>query len=233
MSSAAGPDINTDGLVLYLDAANALSYPGSGTVWNDLSGNNNHFTLFNGVTFSNSTFVFDGVNDYARSTSAINLSGTTVVTVEVVFRVPTVTTNVMVFEHTANWNTFGGAFGAYTNSNGDVASSPTTDNDIHTNSASGRVDFSANNLTRFGNFVFTYRSSTATVGFENANSLSTFNVSVAGVAGYANDFLYIGSRGGSGAFGQMTLVSFKVYNRQLSNTEIVQNLNATRSRFGI
>jgi hypothetical protein len=33
-----GPgNIVTNGLVLYLDAANTRSYPGTGTVWNDLS----------------------------------------------------------------------------------------------------------------------------------------------------------------------------------------------------
>ena len=32
------PKIVTDGLVLCLDAANPLSYPGSGSTWNDLSG---------------------------------------------------------------------------------------------------------------------------------------------------------------------------------------------------
>jgi hypothetical protein len=37
----------TAGLVLYLDAGNPNSYPGSGTTWLDLSGNNNHLTLTN------------------------------------------------------------------------------------------------------------------------------------------------------------------------------------------
>lgn len=35
----------TDGLFLCLDAADAKSYPGSGTTWYDTSGNNNHFTI--------------------------------------------------------------------------------------------------------------------------------------------------------------------------------------------
>ena len=34
-----------DGLVLYLDAANSKSYPGSGTTWFDLTGNNNNAIL--------------------------------------------------------------------------------------------------------------------------------------------------------------------------------------------
>ena len=35
----------TDGLVLYIDAANSRSYPGTGTTWHDVSNYNNHGTL--------------------------------------------------------------------------------------------------------------------------------------------------------------------------------------------
>jgi hypothetical protein len=54
--------------VLYLDAANTKSYPGSGTTWFDISGNNRNFTLTNGPTFQTAgggSFKFDGTNDYA------------------------------------------------------------------------------------------------------------------------------------------------------------------------
>ena len=44
MGFSRGPKIVTDGLVLALDAANSKSYPGSGTTWNDLSGNSEDFT---------------------------------------------------------------------------------------------------------------------------------------------------------------------------------------------
>jgi hypothetical protein len=44
MSVYSGPDIITDGLILYLDAANQKSYPGTGTTWFDLS-NNTNFTI--------------------------------------------------------------------------------------------------------------------------------------------------------------------------------------------
>jgi len=40
-----GPKIITSNLVLSLDAADRNSYPGSGTAWKDMSGNNAHFTL--------------------------------------------------------------------------------------------------------------------------------------------------------------------------------------------
>ena len=41
------PKIVTDGLALMLDSTNPKSYPGSGNTWYDLSGNNNHGTLYN------------------------------------------------------------------------------------------------------------------------------------------------------------------------------------------
>jgi hypothetical protein len=55
----------TTGLVLHLDASNAASYPGSGTTWTDLSGNGNNGTLTSGVSFTNSnggTLAFAGTN---------------------------------------------------------------------------------------------------------------------------------------------------------------------------
>jgi hypothetical protein len=58
--------IITDGLVLCLDAANSKSYPGSGTTWTDLSGNGNNGTLVNGVGYSGDnlgSLSFDGVDD--------------------------------------------------------------------------------------------------------------------------------------------------------------------------
>ena len=57
--------IVTDGLVFVVDAANYESYPGSGTTWIDLAGNNNG-TLTNGPTFDSGnggSFDFDGADD--------------------------------------------------------------------------------------------------------------------------------------------------------------------------
>ena len=67
MGSHYNPRIVTDGLVLHLDAANVRSYPGSGTTWTDLSGLGNNGTLTNGPTFNANnagSIVFDGTNDY-------------------------------------------------------------------------------------------------------------------------------------------------------------------------
>jgi len=66
MALAHSPRIVRDNLVLYLDAANTKSYPGSGTTWTDISGKGHNGTLINGPTFSSDNMggiVFDGSND--------------------------------------------------------------------------------------------------------------------------------------------------------------------------
>jgi len=64
MSVFGGPSIVTSGLVLELDAANSKSYSGSGTTWNDLSGNSKTGTLVNSPTYNaNGVFSFSGSNN--------------------------------------------------------------------------------------------------------------------------------------------------------------------------
>jgi hypothetical protein len=69
MSFHFSPRIITDGLVLYLDAGNILSYNGSGNTWTDLSRSSRNGELINGPTFSSlngGSIVFDGTDDYIR-----------------------------------------------------------------------------------------------------------------------------------------------------------------------
>lgn len=61
-------DCSNWGLVLSLDAGNTSSYPGSGTVWNDLSGFNYNATLINSPAYSSDgsgSFIFNGSSNYA------------------------------------------------------------------------------------------------------------------------------------------------------------------------
>lgn len=54
-------------LQLNVDAAQLRSYPGSGTTWTDISGNGRNGTLVNGPTFGTANggnIVLDGSNDY-------------------------------------------------------------------------------------------------------------------------------------------------------------------------
>jgi len=59
-------NIVTEGLIVHLDASNSNSYPGSGTVWTDLTGNGNNGTVSSGVQFSSKyggSLYFDNLND--------------------------------------------------------------------------------------------------------------------------------------------------------------------------
>lgn len=74
-----GPPMVTEGLIMYLDAANPYSYSGSGTTWTDLSGQGNNGTLVNGPTFSTENYgaiTFDGLNDGVYTgTTGMNTPG--------------------------------------------------------------------------------------------------------------------------------------------------------------
>jgi hypothetical protein len=59
-----GPNVVTSGLVLYLDAANTRSYPGTGTTWFDLSGKNNHVSAVNGPTWNSSGYFANDADSY-------------------------------------------------------------------------------------------------------------------------------------------------------------------------
>ena len=82
MALVHSPSIVTNGLVLCLDAANRKSYPGSGDIWTDLSGNGNTGTLTNGPTYSSvngGSIVLDGTNDYINFSSFVNPYSETVI----------------------------------------------------------------------------------------------------------------------------------------------------------
>ena len=73
--------IVTDGLLVHLDPARRDSHQGSGTVWKDLTDNHHDFTLTNSPAHSGftkgSTFNFDGSNEHAViAGDAINYSRT-------------------------------------------------------------------------------------------------------------------------------------------------------------
>jgi|688.fasta_scaffold215352_1 hypothetical protein len=64
-----------NGLILYYDVGNPRSYPGSGTTLTDLSVNKFNGTLTNGVAYDSSdggSLVYDGVNDYVTANSELD-----------------------------------------------------------------------------------------------------------------------------------------------------------------
>jgi hypothetical protein len=217
-----------DGLVLCLDAGNSKSYPGSGTTWTDLSGNGNNVTLVNGVGYSGSnggSLSFDGVNDYTDF-FAPNLGTTT--TVEMWVNLGASYTNKMFFgwlrydvfcgNGNLGYNTAAGD--VYGISSSTVSSLGLVENWNHY-IFEMRSDVSYTNNKIYINTISQTLSQQQ--GSENAGS-RTFNSGNGRIAGWRN---------GTGYSIPMNCASFKVYNKALTASEIQQNFNATRSRFGI
>lgn len=66
----------TSGLILRLDASESTSYPGTGSVWSDLSGSGNNFNINPSAFNSTEKFMdFKGSFGCAKNSSDISLSG--------------------------------------------------------------------------------------------------------------------------------------------------------------
>jgi hypothetical protein len=212
MAFANGGSIVTSGLVLALDAADRNSYPGSGTTWNDLSGNSNSGSLVNGPTFSNNSIVFDGVDDY------LLMSKQSTFTTELTycgFVYPTnLTGNRAIFS-------FRGTL-LQVQVNGIV---------YWANITSGNTLFTATglNLNQW-NFISISHNNNQVTAYYNSNNLGTVTL-VNPLTSYGyNEIARFGEgdRQFAGSLG-----NFLFYNRALTSTEVLQNYNAQKSRFGL
>lgn len=229
MATRYSPSIVTSGLVLCLDAANRKSYSGTGTTWVDLSGNNINFTTFNTPTFSNNNlgyFTWNGTSTYATAPEN-SLFNAETLTLECWTRTTSVNQNGFFFEK-GNVNTQYAIF----------FESPNIK--IRTNTAiSGIVDlqFTAASYVQ-SNIWFLVTASYANglkKFYINGVLLGTQNVT-GGFTTNANG-MSIGAYGGfSGAkayYYSGDIATMKFYNRALTDAEVSQNYNATKSRFGL
>jgi len=90
MSVIGGPKVVDNGLVLYYDAANFKSYPGSGISVTDISANNNTGILTTGASYSpdnGGVFTFDGSASYINAGNDSSLGMTTEMSVIAWFRI--------------------------------------------------------------------------------------------------------------------------------------------------
>lgn len=232
MATEYSPQIVTNGLVLCLDAANPKSYVSGSTVWNNLtktaplSG-----SLINGPTFNSAnlgSIVFDGVDDYVNCGTIPFTSNT--FTIEVVFNWDSYNTNAI------NFLTAGGVIEQL---------------EIHTGGGSGinglrfipysfggsglQSGIDALNMISSGiNYVtFTAGYSSPSVAYKNGSLFAT-SATTSSVALNTNQTFNIGRRTTTNQYflnGKIYLT--RIYNRVLSPTEVQQNFNALRGRYGI
>jgi len=219
-----GPGIIQDGLVLNLNATDQNSYPGSGTTWSDTSGRNYTHTLYN----NSSTTTFQGVKCFDCSTNG--------------YIIPAGST----FTFTQNYTMIAWANAL---SEGQVGTWRTLwrttpdDHPILIQDGSDLIGYYDNNAAGFVSYgvtlgglglankwtMFTITGTGGSTYFYYNNAVSAGSV---GYSANGNNHDAIGNvNGTSQPFGY--IASAMLYNRALSATEILQNYNAMKSRFGL
>jgi len=231
-------NIVRDGLVLLLDAAKKDSYLGSGTVWNDISGNRNNGTLTNGPTFNNSnngSIVFDGGDDYnLLPINFISYPSLTTFTISLWFK-SAQSTGGTLFAQQDSLDisaTAGYVPVVYLRSDGLLRVEPFWTNSVNNNILST----TSLNDNVWHNVTTTYNSGVNQLYIDGEyvtqrTGLSLFSYTT-------NYYYFIGAGRAAGRslgtnYFSGNISAFCFYNKALSAAEVSQNFNALRGRYGI
>ena len=221
------------GLVLNLDAGASTSYPGSGTTWTDLSGNGNTGTLTNGPTYSSAnggSIVFDGTNDYVTLGTPALMNGVQVPLTICLW---------------ARANSFGGyntLWGVYSSvSGGQLYSLFRVDGGTlryFTSDSSGGFQYNGSlapstSVWNFYTVTVSGTLSSPSVTIYLNSSSQTFSYSTLTSSPNLSLDFRIGSNSLGNELWNGNISNVMWYNRALTASEISQNFNALRGRFGI
>ena len=214
------PLIVTDGLVVYLDAGNTRSYTGSGNTAYDLSGSGNTSALTNGPTFNSSNlgaFVLDGSNDYILVNSQANILSKTAYTK-------------IAYIYISNFSTVNNIIsGGFSGQHAFWMFGTNKLNAGHNGAWNTVVGATSLSLNTWYFAAVTYSDSTGWKLYLNGRedgtsaTTTTFN---------GNQEIVIGAYSSGNNF-TGRIASVQVYNRVLTASEIVQNYNATKRRYGL
>jgi hypothetical protein len=237
------PAIVTNGLVLNLDAGFTPSYPTTATTWYDVSSGGNNGTLTNGPTFNsanNGSIVFDGVDDYAVTTQdqTPNLNITSSITLETWLK----STAVANSQHGDGVNSKGlssdGNTGVYETlivSSGEI-NYPFFRIRIVSNTPTYFPTNISLSLNQIYHFVSTYDGSTMRIfinGVEAGTGLSTSGNIETNTQPLCIGVRLVHRNFGGDSFFSGNIFTNRIYNRALSQSEITQNYNAQKGRFGL
>jgi hypothetical protein len=228
-----GAPVVNNNLMVWVDAAQTASYPGSGATWTDLSGNGKNYTLTAGPTYSSTTnggvITFAGASSQYATTAATLFNSTTTNTYSINIWVYPTGAGQMVsvngqatpnsgYHYTALEITAAGLiyFGQWTGTNTVIASS-------------------ARSLNAWYNLVITYNGTTATA---YVNGTSVGSSAIIWSAPGASTFFSLMSQdatrmSGATAYASGSIGAFMVYNRALTADEVSTNFSALRGRYGI
>jgi hypothetical protein len=230
-----GPRIITSGLVLSLDAADKNSYPGSGTTWTDLSGNNSNGTLSGSVlptynTANNGSIAFSGgansttyISEYSIPDSFWNAASWTV----------------------SAWVKFNVVNTGGTNDNAIIGHGSSGGQNLllHLGERTAKVQFGmySNDLTgtiplsanTFYNIIWAYNRGSGLKQIYLNSILDTSAIGTTYAGTGTNTRIGSYSAGFFGLCLNGNLYNIQLYNRVLSATEVAQNYNSLKSRFNL
>ncbi len=256
MAGKVAPNIVTNGLVLYLDAANPESYISGSTAWNDISRGGNNGTLVNEPTFSSAnggSIVFDGVNDSTSFTASPPIS-TLEFSINSIISVDTSNVSYMRFVSKGHFGfTPGYLLQRFGESTGlrfsvGIGSSTTTSSTslfaYTTNTYQSNQPYCLT-MVSTGTYLYLYingikvgltKYSNTGGTIENNTDLNYTAIS-SSLSVISNDRFSIGARsntvGPTSEYLNGKIFNTQIYNRALSATEVLQNYNATKTRFGL
>lgn len=226
-----GPNAVVDGLVLWLDAANPKSYISGSTTWNDISKSGINGTLTNGPTFNSAnggSIVFDGTNDFINCGTSDTTS----------------------FPGNFTVNFWARPFGSALPFGGTVISkrnSGTFQSNYQIGFSISRSFTFSMNGTPFADIAFVTGSSVLNNNWYNITCIKSSSIiqiyyntilqnssaAQTGNSALTNTILRLGQNHDLNAAFSGSLSSVQLYNRALSQQEVLQNYNAVKSRFGL
>lgn len=212
----------TSNLTLHLDAGNATSYPGSGSIWTSLV-NGYTGTLGAGVGYSSSN---GGVLTFNGASNAfVNMYGSA-------SALSSITNNISVEAWYQSNNNFPGILRTGLSSSGFVFGYFSGTGTSWKVTKYGVVDLSTGTIpqnTAWHQVVLTYSSTTGTRIYIDGALSGTANANTTNIA--AGSEFSIGKSESVQLNGSMGI--FRWYSAVLSASDVLQNYNATKSRYGL
>lgn len=224
-------------LIIHLDAGDTASYSGSGTIWNDISGNNNNFNIVaaawqnSGPKYMN----FGGSYGIAKNSSDISLSDSTGVTYVVWTRVLNSTgswrtlTRSYVNDHQVIIESGGWNIGMYDNEGGAFQSTGFSQQNIPGNGTATWACLYWRWKNTAPYYEFSYNDTPGTIRASLSSESSRYNRGFGGIGGYHENNTTPSSA--SQYWGDIGV--FMCYNRRLTDAELLQNYNYYKVRFSL
>ena len=229
-------NIVTNGLIMNLDAGNLISYGGTGTIWSDLTNTTTGATLTNGPTYNtsnNGSIVFDGTDDYAVGPTNMSISQNQPFTLELWVNLSSYTNLYPCLLQIKTDTTYGFIVLVTQASTYDGITFGSTDTWIRLRNAGNQIV-----TNTWNQIVINYNGAGAGTTSNYKMYINTQEQVLSTSGGFISlsQVNNIGTIENAGrGFDNWTgrIANFKQYNRALTQSEVIQNFNAHKSRYGL